>query len=201
MLILLVALIQAAPAPALAADPVQAAMTCRSATLAGWNPLPLEIAARHLYFTMAAARALPGNDDYFQRMAAIASRPYPRVRPEDAQRIGDLCDRLHPPARRTGPVALPADAFDRDMMCAGAAAGFSGTARAHAERNGDTAPSTRLDALVARYQPRAIAGMIERRMTTADVQRRAIGDQLFATLDLGNLAVVTDACEAQLPGD
>jgi hypothetical protein len=79
MLILLAALIQAAPA--LAADPVQAAMTCRSATLAGRNPLPLEIAARHLYFTMAAARALPGNDDYFRRMAAIASRPYPRVRP------------------------------------------------------------------------------------------------------------------------
>lgn len=202
MLLLLAALIQAAPAPAptLGADPVEAAMTCRSATLAGRDSFPLEMAARHLYFTMAAARALPGNDNYFQRMAAIASRAYPRVPPEDARRIGDLCDRLHPLAGRSGPVALPADAFDRDMMCAGAAAGFSGTARAHGQRTGDTAPSVRLDALAARYQRRAIDGMIERRMTTADVQRRAIGDQLFATLDRGNLAAVTDACEAQLPG-
>jgi hypothetical protein len=198
MLILLAMLTQAAPA--LDADPVQAALTCRSATVTGLETLPLEVSMHFTYFTMTAARALPGSEGYFQRMAAVpAADSAPRVSRESAPRVRESCDQRFPLARRAGPVTLPAGALERDLMCAGVTTVFAGVARGYRDRTGDAAPFGRLQAIAARYQPRAAAGMTQSGMTTPDAQRGALGAQIFASLDIGNAAAIADACEAQ-PG-
>jgi hypothetical protein len=198
MLILLAMLTQAAPA--LDADPVQAALTCRSATVTGLESLPLETSMQFTYFTMSAARALPGGENYFQRMAAVpASNSAPGVNLESAPQLRESCDQRFPLARRTGPVTLPAGALERDLMCAGVTTVIAGVARGYRDRTGDAAPFGRLQAIAARYQARAAAAMMERGMTTSDAQRRALGEQIFASLDIGNGASIADACEALPP--
>jgi hypothetical protein len=200
MLILIAALIQAAPGLALDPDPVEAALTCQRATMAERQTLPLDVSMQFSYFTMLAARALPGDGDYFQRMAALVSNSEVQLSGDNLRRIRELCDRRYPLARATGPAALPADAFARDMMCASVVSVFGGIARGYGERTGDAAPFRRLQAIAARYQPRAAAGMVARGTTGRDAQRRAMGDHIFASLDLGNPAAIADACEAQPEG-
>lgn len=199
MLMLLAALVQATPAPALDADPGRAAMTCQRAMLTGLTSLPMETSAEFLYFRMVTARALPGTDDYFHRMAAVPTiETVSGVTDANARQIHESCDRRFPLARRPGPVRLPAGAFERDVMCAGVVTVFSGMAQGYREHTGDAAPFNRLQAIAARYQQRATAALLERGLSS-EAQRRTIGDQIFASLEIGNAAAISDACEAQQP--
>lgn len=199
MLMLLAALIQATPAPALTPDPVQAALTCREALVTGLATLSFETAAQFSYFSMQAARALPGNEDYFQRMNAVQTSVSPGVSRENAGPLREACDRRFPLARRTDPVALPGAVWERDLMCAGVTTVLMGTARAHGERTGDTAPYDRLRAIALRFQPRVAAGMAEHGVNP-ETLRRVIGDQIFASLDIGNAWAIAMACEARETG-
>jgi hypothetical protein len=193
------ALIQAAPT--LEADPYQAALQCRQAIVTGIQSLPIEISAQFSYFTMAAARAMPGESGYFERMRAVmAPNVGPaQLAPEVARALVVACDQRFPLARRTGPVTLPTDPFQRDLMCAGVTSTLSGTARGYGERTGDVAPFRRLQSLTMRFQALVMTGMAERGMTDPSAQRRAIGEAMFASLDIGNQDVIANACEAQAP--
>lgn len=196
MPMLLLALLQATPA--LPADNVQAAYICRQAVVTGGPPLPLEVTAQFTYYTQSAARAMPGDGDFNDRMrAAMAPDAGPGpMSAEAAQAALVACDQRFPLARRNGAVTLPADAFERDMMCAAVGSVLTGSARGYGERTGDTAPYVRIRALAARFQQRTIPAMLARGITDQAAQWRAVGGAIFASLDLGNAIAVTNACEA-----
>lgn len=198
-LLIAAAIFQAAPA--LEADTYQAALRCRRAIVTGIEALPIAVTAQFNYFTMTAARAMPGDADYFARMrSAMAPDAGPAaMRREEAAALLGPCDQRFPLARRTAPPALPADDFERDMICAGAASQLAGAARGYGERTGDTAPYQRLQALAARYQGRVLPALAAHGLGDAAAARRAIGEQMFASLDVGNQDAIANACEAQPP--
>lgn len=198
-MLILLAMLAAAP-PALDPDPGRAALTCRAAAVTGLDSLPLETSMQFTYYTMTAARALPGDEDYFHKMAAVPANSAPAVAREDAPALRALCDERFPLARRTGAVTLPPTALQSDLMCAGVTTVFAGAARGYGERTGDNAPFRRLQTIAYHYQSRVAIQMTQRGITTPDAQRRALGEQIFASLDIGNAGAIADICEAQAEG-
>lgn len=195
MPMLLLALLQATPA--LPADNVQAAYICRQAVVTRDPPLPLEITAQFTYYTQAAARAMPGEAEYSERMRTAMTAAGPgTMSPEAARAALTECDQRFPLARRSGTVTLPADAFQRDMICAAVGSTLMGSARGYGERTGDTAPYVRIRGLAMRFQQRAIPGMAAHGIADQAAVSRAIGNAVFAALDIGNGIAVIDACEA-----
>lgn len=76
-----------------------------------------------VYFMMSAAQADPGTDPkkrFIERTTDIAPQVFRPGEQTAAQLTATLaaCDKSFPLARSTAPVKLPANAFDRDMMCA-----------------------------------------------------------------------------------
>jgi len=198
MLILLAAMAQAAPA--LAADPTQAALLCRAASVIETDTPPtVRTAAHYTYFTMIAARIVPGDGTYFEKMAAVPRADAPAgLTRANARQVMAACDQRFPLARRRGPVTLPAGAYERDLMCSGLVTVVGGLARGYRDRTGDSAPYDHWWPLAVRFQQSATAGMAQRGITDGEAPIRAVGPQMFASLDIGNAEVVAEACEAQL---
>jgi hypothetical protein len=197
MSMLLLSLLQATPA--LDADPYQAGLICRAAIQAAGHG-SLRRAAQYSYFTVAAARAMSGTTTYSERMEALTRVAAPAsVTAPNAEALLDACDQRFPLARRTR-VTLPADAFERDLLCATATSFFAGLARGYQRHEGDGAPYVRARALAERFQGRLDPQFAARGVTSIEAQRRTIDETMYAALETGNFEAITGACEA-LPAD
>lgn len=197
MLIMLAALLQ--QAPALDADTYRAAMTCRTAgSVEAVNARSLPMMAEVAYFTMIAARETNGPGSVMDRMDRINSDASPAagVTPGNSAALMAACLRRFPLARRSTPAPLPAGAFERDVMCAGALSVMVGMAEGMRMHFNDSSDYDRLMPLMGPYTSRAEARMAERGVTDEATMRREVDDQLAATLDLGNLDAIVRACEA-----
>src|ERR1700752_2120585 len=120
------------------------------------------------------------------------------VRAGPANLMGE-CGRPFPLARRPGPVTLPTDQLERDLMCAASLTVLSGVAEAIRDRTGDASHYERVMPQAVAYQGRAEADLRARGMNNEDDLRRTAGEQLLATLRIGNLQVVEQACIAANP--
>lgn len=197
MFTLLLLSIQAAPASTPVAD---AAMQCGTAVIAasGEAKPSLQTTAQAVYFVMQAAKADPGKTPFMARVIELsASIAQVQAPPRDAAKaiVAD-CDRTYPLARATGPTArLPAKAFDRDLTCLGALSVLRGVAEEARERGSDDGAAARIDAalvpLVERFDDATLAaqGIAGKETFVAK-----LGEQLQASLMLGNLQTVAHAC-------
>lgn len=195
MPILLALAIQTAPVSTPSAE---AAMKCGNAVIvASGEPAPsLRTTSHFMYFVMQAAKEAPGGKPYLERVNELASgAPKEESTAAEAAKTLAACDRSYPLARATMLPRLPANAFDRDMLCLGALSILRGAAEEMRGIGPDGGAAARIDAalkpLVQRFDGQALAahGIAD---DAAFVS--ALGEQLKASLALGNSQTIGRAC-------
>lgn len=184
----------------LEADTATAAMRCaRAVSAAGGESAPhLTVTAQASYFGLQATQADLRGQPFIQRLREVtdafgASASLPR---DEARALLPQCDQRFPRARWQGSVTLPADPLKRDLMCMGALAIINGAAQSAKQQDAIARFEKMLVGVRSRLTDAALAAQGIR---DAPSYERALGDQLAATLALGNIAVIADACEKQLP--
>ena len=200
MMILAIALL--AQSTELPADPYEAAVTCAYSVGNTLRPgqSRIQAAAESSYFLLRAAQALPGDGTLFAKMPEVmrlnADRtPLPA---EEARPYMPQCEARWPKARSEKPVNLPADSFERDVICYYSFALMGGIAEGFGETDGDMGERDRYFALMKRFQQRVDQARPARGLTAEPEMLRWGGALLIKTLDQGNAWVYSIACEATL---
>ncbi|MES2442568.1 MAG: hypothetical protein V4574_07035 [Pseudomonadota bacterium] len=183
----------------LEADDSKAALTClgaaRPANRIGMPPL--RSASQATYYLLQSVAA-PGREQFMQRLSQAARTGAADVShtPEATSAILAACEQRFPKVRVEGPVALPADAFDRDLMCLAELNLFGGAASRHNEETGDRTQLDRAFGLLAKYRARLTPGRYAANgLPDAAAQERAFGDQMVAALELGPPDAIVASCE------
>ena len=194
-----------AQAPTVAAGTRDNAMTCAAATVVIAGQATVRVTAQASYHVMVATHAdpqgKPFTDRYQELMGQLSHYARPLV-PGGAMEgraagiVAD-CDRIYPLARATGPAPLPADPFERDMMCLGVVSFLEGAGRDTATGG---APSH--DEMLAAQQA-YIERLPDSRTQAAglpdtDAVTRRVGDLLGRSRDFGNTEAVGRSCLAEL---
>jgi hypothetical protein len=196
MPILLALLAQAAP---LDADPSKAALTCAlSVSIADASEKPLRLASQVSHFVMQAAKADPGTKPFLDRVGELTDQAGAgKQSPDSAKALMPECDRRFPLARTSGPVRLPTDAFDRDVMCFGALALLKGAAGQIEEDGGDAGLLDKVETALAPISDRLTDEAMKAHGIASDTAfAAAMGEQLKASLALGNVESIALACGA-----
>ena len=155
---------------------------------------------RAVYFMMSAADSDPGTGKRFlERTTEIAPQVFQGSEQTPAQMTATLtaCDKRFPLARSAAPAKLPANAFDRDMMCAAASSYAYGLLE-----------GAGIADQVKDYQ-RVQEGFIAR-IPNNVLEAHGIADEpgiigamdiaLRNTLRIGNLETIMQACTREIDG-
>ncbi|MDG2532662.1 hypothetical protein P6144_03310 [Sphingomonas sp. HITSZ_GF] len=144
--------------------------------------------AQIAYFSMTESAAGPGLllEDMHHIVTGI-SREAPAPMPSLA-----ACDARFPLARTQAPAKLPAEPFDRDYLCYGVTVLTGEAGRDDADARADIAKQQ------ARFGPRAMRINAARHLNDEASQMRLLDNVLRASLQLGNLDTLFQAC-ARLP--
>lgn len=200
MILLALAQAAATPAPvaALPTDAYGAGMVCAGAVGIGRDPADgaLQMTAEVTYFIMQAARANPGTVPYAERSTELIGqlRTMPPQTPAVAAANRQKCYQRWPMALGRAPVTLPTAKMPRGLTCIGALGVMVGAAQQLAKQGDKTA----LD----RYGPSAgrwansldDAYLTSQGITTEAQMVKLMSDQLKASLSLGNVRSISDAC-------
>lgn len=158
--------------------------------------------AQHLFYTMRAAEALPGDAPFRAKVRPLLDKYEAAHRPEGAELDALLaeCDRRFPLARKLD-VAIPAEPAQRDLMCLAVWRVIEGFAATLPAAGGDLEELERLNALGPAIKARVSAGDLARHGGDSEAGIGALlDDQYNATLKYGNVEAVARACEASLKG-
>jgi hypothetical protein len=177
----------------------ETAMKCGSAIIAtnGKAPPSLQTTSHFMYFVMQAAKDDPGNKPFLDRVSELVASVTKEEAPalEAARTLIASCDRSFPLARTTIPPRLPANAFDRDVMCLGALSVLRGPAEEMRGRGPDGGAAARIDAalkpLAQRFDGEALA---KRGIAGEAALISAMEEQLKTSLSLGNMQTIGRAC-------
>lgn len=196
MLTLLALAIQAATVSTPAAE---AAMKCSTAAVATSSEVrpSLQATAHFMYFIMQAAKEDSGGKPFLVRVGELAGAPQGEQLPtaEAARTLVAGCDRRYPLADAATTPRLPANAFERDMMCLGALSILKGGAEDMRDKSVDRGAIGRIDTvLVPIHQRINDETLAQRGVTTQEAFVTALGEQIEASLELGNLLTVARAC-------
>lgn len=117
---------------------------------------------------------------------------------EQATPLAASCRKRYPLSSSTKLPKLPVDPFKRDVMCFFVASGMTGVAKAMDQDFGTTKYADRYNAIIERFAARLTEPVLKQHgaNTEAAVQRLA-GEQLIASLALGNFASIANSCAAQ----
>ncbi len=177
------------------------AMKCGMASIlvAASEKPQLRETSHFMYFVMQAAKAAPTDKPFVERvgeLAGTAAQTVP-IEPETSAATATACDRTYPMARTTVAPRLPANAFDRDVMCMGTLSMLKGAADEMSKDGTDAGAAKRIDAALASIAQRLDdAALAKRGMTTEGAFIVAMGDQLKASLAIGNPLTIARACGA-----
>jgi hypothetical protein len=179
-----------------------AAIECGRAVVATPPATPADAVSRTfqaVYFTMTAAAADPVKGLVFMdRTTNLA-----KVTFGDATLPGDRlngilaqCDARYPLARGAAPAKLPADPFERDLMCMIATAYVTGIVRTtHLAMDLD-----RLERMQKGFLMRVPDPVLAAHGVNDATAETASNDVLQKTLRFGNLERVVQACSRELEG-
>jgi len=149
-----------------------------------------------VYFMMIAAQADPGKDGkrFLERTSDVAPSIFQKG---GAQTPLAACDKRYPMARSTAQVKLPANAFDRDMMCA-AASSYAFGILSGAGIGDKVKDYERVQqGFVARIPDDVLKA---HGISTEDTIIGAMDNALRGTLRVGNLEMIMQACTRELDG-
>ena len=196
MLTLLALAIQTASVPTPSAE---TALKCGSAIIAtnGESMPSLQTTSHFMYFVMQAAKADPAGKPFFDRMTELVASitKGEALAPEAAKTLIASCDRSYPLARPSVPPRLPANAFDRDVMCLGALSVLRGPAEELRGSGPDGSAAARIDAALKPLAQRFDREALARRGIVGEAAfLSAMEEQLKASLSLGNIQTIGRAC-------
>jgi hypothetical protein len=174
----------------LEADTGKAARQCLKtllSSIATNDPGPRRAMAQIAYFSMTEAAT--SSDDILQRGRAIVDEV-------DMKNPGPLptlaaCDARFPLARTDSPAKLPTAPTDRDYLCFGVTMLTSSAAQ-------DAAAKEEISRQEARFGPRMMRINAAKKLMDEASQIRFLNTELRASLQLGNLDTLFQAC-ASLP--
>lgn len=176
-------------------EPAKAAMACATSAVVVSPATDSELrkVSQFMYFAMQAAKAEPGDKPYILRLGEIAGSvdksQIPAAEAAAATIAG--CDRSFPLARSTAPARLPVDPFARDMMCMGVLSLLQGATE---QAEVDTLNKA-VNASLAKVMERLSEDVLTKRgLTTEEAVLGAMGDQVKASLPIGNPETVARAC-------
>jgi len=196
MLITLALLAQTA---SLDSDPAKAALSCAmSVAIADASVGPMRITSQVSHFVMQAAKADPGTKAFLDRVNELTDQAVAgNQTPDFAKAAMPECDRRFPLARRVATVRLPGDPFDRDVMCFGVLALLKGAASQLEEDSGDAAPLDKIETALAPISDRLTDTALKAHGIASETEFSTVmGDQLKASLALGNVESVARTCGA-----
>jgi hypothetical protein len=179
------------------ADPSKAALTCAmSVAIVDATQSPMRITSEVSHFVMQAAKADPGTKPFLDRVGELTEQASAGTQtPDAAKALMPECDRRFPLARGNDTVRLPADSFDRDVMCFGVLALLKGAASQLEEDGGDAGPLDKIETAFAPISDRLTDAALKAHQITSDAGfAAAMGEQLRASLALGNAESVARAC-------
>ncbi|WP_213978869.1 hypothetical protein [Sphingomonas sp. dw_22] len=176
------------------ADDSKAALACAMAVaVASPSENPMRITSQVSHFVMQAAKADPGGKPFLERMGELTGAADQTA--DSAKALLPECDRRFPLARASATVRLPADTFQRDLMCFGILGIFRGAAGQLEEDSGDAGALDRIQTVLAPISDRLTdAALNAHGITSEDAFSAAIGEQIKASLALGNGEDVARAC-------
>lgn len=182
---------------ALDADPAKAALTCAmSVAITDASENPMRLTSQVSHFIMQATKADPGSKPFLDRVGELTDQAGAGTQTaESAKAAMPECDKRFPLARTNGPVHLPTDSFDRDVMCFGALALLKGAASQIEEDGGDAGPLDKIETALAPISDRLTDAALKAHGIASDTGfAAAMGEQLKASLALGNVESVALAC-------
>lgn len=180
-------------------DPSKAALTCAMAVaIADASVGPMRITSEVSHFVMHAAKADPGTKPFLDRVGELADLAGAGSQTNDfAKAVMPECDKRFPLARGVRTVRLPSDPFDRDVMCFGVLSLLKGAASQLEEDNGDAGPLDKIATALTPVSDRLTdAALKAHGISSEDGFSLAMGNQLKASLALGNTESVARACGA-----
>lgn len=184
-------------------DPVQASLDCAAAIRSVEGMAEMGQAMPVLYFVMSAARDQGGTTPFLERYVALSKAVGAQVPKVGAAgpRIVAECRRRTPRAwATTAATPLPADSFQRRLMCMGVTGSLLGVARS-LSANGNAS----VDIASIETNGNRLGGLIldeefiSKKLETTDKVKVAMGQQLAVALEIGNLQVVYQACLKAYP--
>lgn len=179
------------------ADDSKAALACAMAVaVASPSENPMRITSQVSHFVMQAAKADPGGKPFLERVGELTGQAETADQTADsAKALLPECDRRFPLARASATVRLPADAFQRDLMCFGILGIFRGAAGQLEEDSGDAGALDRIQTALAPISDRLTdAALNAHGIASEDAFSAAMGEQIKASLALGNGEDVARAC-------
>ncbi len=187
----------ASPAPALPAAAKDAALVCAKATVMTSPDAPrMRLSAQVSHYLMLAAQASPGTKPFLERTVELGPvATGMTVAAEDAAALVAQCDHRFPAARGAVAVALPADAFERDVTCFATLALLRGAAETVKEGGGDASPLDRIEVALKPFSDRMTDAAIAQHNITTQVAFNAyMSARLQAMLPKANPEYVARAC-------
>jgi hypothetical protein len=183
----------------LPADRSKAAMTCAQATATAQagQKSPMRLTSQYSYYLIHAARADPGGKPFFERLQELAERAGKEatLTADAALPLVEPCERRFPRPSTTPVERLPADPFQRNVMCFGTLSMLQGAAQGLKDDRGDAAPLAALEAVMKPLSAKLDDAEIKRHGVADDAAfLKLLGDQLQATIALGEPAAVATAC-------
>lgn len=179
------------------AEPSKAAQTCAmSVAVLDTSGNALRLTAQVSHFVMQAAKADPGTKPFLERVGELTDQASSGKQTADfAKAVMPECDRRFPLARAQRPVRLPADPFDRDVMCFGALAMLKGAAGQLEEDGGGAGALDKIETALAPISDRLTDAALKAHAIGSDEAfAAAMGEQLKASLALGNVESIALAC-------
>ncbi|MDH7974129.1 hypothetical protein QH494_18225 [Sphingomonas sp. AR_OL41] len=199
-LLLMLAAQAQSPTPTEAPMTVERAMRCASATrqvARAAGKLAFADGVRSVYFIMIAAREAPGHEPFFERVKSLTATigTYP-VAANIAADMTASCLKEESRAGGEASGTLPADAAERDEMCAGTIALLDGLAIGYRNSSGDGAPAARWEPVLATFVQR-----LERSAKSsagAGNMSMILGQEAQLATRIGSPETVAGMCEAAL---
>ncbi|MHA6720294.1 hypothetical protein ACX40Y_12695 [Sphingomonas sp. RS6] len=194
---------QTAKEAALDPDPAKAAPRCFVASTkvsSGDDRVDAYEVADAMWFMIEKARLTPAQGSIMAQLGNIESLVTgdPAVTAENASAIMALCATRWPrSAGHSSAIALPADAFDRQLMCLAVSSIVYGAAESEVETYGESEAMPALKAIVDRVSASLTDDELARHGIKNDEEMLIrFGAALGNAVQLGNLNSVIRACSA-----
>lgn len=197
---LLTALALIAQTPTLAEDTFEAAITCaQAATIAdAGKKTQIRLTSQFIFYTMHAARANAGGKPFLQRLQELSdAKPAAELADQAVARsLIPACEKRFP--RPLAAPRLPADPFQRDLMCFGTLSLLQGAAQALKEDKGETVPLARIEAALDPLLGKLTDASLAARGISGEAEfTELLGNQIIATIPLGEPITIANACGVQ----
>jgi len=184
------------------ADNAKAAMTCAQAVtiVDSSSKSPLQLTSQFTYLAMQSAKAKPGAGSFFDQLNALSEQvgKDAALTPEQAKTLAPLCDKRFPIARSPAPARLPSAPFRRDMLCFGTLSVLQGAAEEIAKAGSDS-QLTKIRAALTPLTDKMTDDALKKRGLASDgAFVKALGDEMLASLPVGNPMTVAAACGVTL---